>query len=259
MFDLLIGPEKDSGGNVIHRPRFFSDFLREKARNYVAPTRSGTPRGEAVGLFNQKYAATLLALTSEDVKKQAQILGVSYGVLRKWRTESPFIKQVNAHAREFIEKFFNHIKDRVARSDEETASFLALPLEKLANTQIVGRQSYAEFDDGKLYSDWLMDDLFKRYVKMKRPLNNSEVHYRVEVLWVFDWIMKLRGHSTPIMDKFKSHRLPVLRTILSTALKILASQNPTDEQRRHAIFNLTCVAQALERLEEKDLIGKAKP
>src|SRR5215813_4535550 len=138
MFDLLIGRDKDSEGKAIHQPSFFADFLREKARNYVAPTRLGTPRGEAVGLFEQKYAGTLLALTNEDVKKQAQILGVSYGVLRKWRTEEEFQKTVDKHCGEFVDRFFQHIKDSVAANRKETDDLLLnLSASDITKTQIV--------------------------------------------------------------------------------------------------------------------------
>jgi hypothetical protein len=250
----------EKGGERVELRGLLSEFLREKARTYVQPTRAGTPKGEPVGLSELKYAATLLALTSEDVKKQAQILGVSYGVLRKWRTESPFEKQVNAHAKEFIERFFRRIRERLASHDEETDLLLQLPLDQLVNTKILGRQNYAEFDDGETYSDWLFDELFKRYLKIKRkPDSLGEVRFESEVLWVFDWIARLKGKATPFMDLARTQMLPTLRGLLKKSLEILTSEKPTAEQHQFAIVSLIMATQGLEKLEgEDDLASKRK-
>jgi hypothetical protein len=71
----------------------------------VEPARLGTPRGAPVGFSRKKLAAALLTLTSRDVKRTAKDLGVSYGVLRKWRSEGPFKALVKRLEDEFVERF----------------------------------------------------------------------------------------------------------------------------------------------------------
>lgn len=78
-------------------------FIREKLDNYVEPQREGTPKGEPIGLSLVKYKASLLLMASRKQKEIAEEVGVSYGLLRKWKTEQDFIKIVDEHVNEFSE------------------------------------------------------------------------------------------------------------------------------------------------------------
>jgi hypothetical protein len=85
-------------------------FIDSKLKEYVEPTRMGTPKGEAVGFSLTKYQATLFTLReslldNEDLKAQARRLGISYGLLRKWRSEQSFKALVSQHEKEFV----NHL------------------------------------------------------------------------------------------------------------------------------------------------------
>lgn len=85
-------------------------FIDSKLKEYVEPTRMGTPKGETVGFSLTKYQATLFSLReslldNEDLKAQARKLGISYGLLRKWRSEQSFKELVAQHEKEFV----NHL------------------------------------------------------------------------------------------------------------------------------------------------------
>jgi hypothetical protein len=85
-------------------------FIDSKLKEYVEPTRMGTPKGDAVGFSLTKYQATLFTLReslldNEDLKAQARKLGISYGLLRKWRSEQSFKDLVAQHEKEFV----NHL------------------------------------------------------------------------------------------------------------------------------------------------------
>ena len=87
-------------------------FIDSKLKEYVEPTRMGTPKGEAVGFSLTKYQATLFTLReslldNEDLKAQARKLGISYGLLRKWRSEQSFKDLVSQHEKEFITYLLN--------------------------------------------------------------------------------------------------------------------------------------------------------
>jgi hypothetical protein len=77
-------------------------YINDKADHYVEPMRKGTPRGEPVGLSYQKYLTTCLTLLNKPLKSIARTARVSYGLLRKWRTEKSYIDAVQHHAQEFI-------------------------------------------------------------------------------------------------------------------------------------------------------------
>jgi hypothetical protein len=86
-------------------PSLLMRFLEERIRRYRPPTRRGTPKGDPIGLSKKKYVATtlaLLALSDTDVRQQARMLRVSYGVVRKWRSEDLFWQTVEGHAHAFM-------------------------------------------------------------------------------------------------------------------------------------------------------------
>ena len=80
-------------------------FIREKLAQHVEPTRLGTPRGAPIGFSRKKMTAALFALTSADVKQTAKEIRVSYGLVRKWRTEAAFKRLVERLEDDFVERF----------------------------------------------------------------------------------------------------------------------------------------------------------
>jgi hypothetical protein len=99
-------------------------FLREKEMNYDEPTRRGTPRGEPIGMSLKKYRATLDSLTSIDLIAMSKKLGVSYGLLRKWRTEPGFKKQIEDLIQEFAPLFIDCLLKKWAVRDEGFAKYI---------------------------------------------------------------------------------------------------------------------------------------
>ena len=97
-------------------------FIELKLREYVEPTRIGTPKGELVGFSRAKYKAMLYALReTEDLEAQAKELGVSYGLLRKWRSEDQFKQLKSEHEMELTNSFLACMRAAtgVAGSDPE--------------------------------------------------------------------------------------------------------------------------------------------
>jgi len=77
-------------------------FLSDRIARHQEPTRRGTKKGDPIGLSAKKYVATTCALFEGDLRVQARALKVSYGLLRKWRTEDLFWSTVEEHARLFV-------------------------------------------------------------------------------------------------------------------------------------------------------------
>ena len=103
------------------------DFCLKKTRSYVEPRREGTPKGSPIGLSKQKYLATLAFLYDpkpKGMKKIAQALKVSYGVLRKWSTEEQFRKQVWQNYAEFSEVFWDYFSSRFDKRNAELREYL---------------------------------------------------------------------------------------------------------------------------------------
>jgi hypothetical protein len=92
-------------------------FIKEKRESYVEPSRKGTPRGEIIGLSLEKYEASLFMLTSMNLKRISERSKVSYGLIRKWRTETPFKGQIEKHIMEFAPLFIGYQFKRWAEKD----------------------------------------------------------------------------------------------------------------------------------------------
>lgn len=91
-----------------------TEFLEEKAREYVEPSRKGTPKGDSIGFSKVKHCASLCCITSMSLKEIAENLNISYGLLRKWRTEEEFKKTINNHRTDFGDFFMEKFKKELS-------------------------------------------------------------------------------------------------------------------------------------------------
>jgi hypothetical protein len=125
-------------------------FIQDRLAAYVEPQRAGTPRGETIGFSRKKYHAVLLAMTNIDLKKQAQIIGVTAGVLRTWRAEPAFQQRLRG------ECFKDFLCETIPNAGE-----LGL---RSVNTLHVG-SSLKGFDDAHLYSFALAEMIWRKGLK----------------------------------------------------------------------------------------------
>lgn len=90
-------------------------YLEEKLDKHQEPSREGTPRGEKIGFPRKKYLASiLLGITNRKLKEVAEACGVSYGLLRKWRTETDFQEGCENHRHDFVIKIVERIKEEIS-------------------------------------------------------------------------------------------------------------------------------------------------
>ena len=71
------------------------DFIDQQMASYFEPQRKGTPKGEQIGLSDKKYCAVLNLLYNHKLKDIASWSNISYGVLRKWKTEAQFLSELH--------------------------------------------------------------------------------------------------------------------------------------------------------------------
>ena len=143
-------------------------FMKEKAKNYTEPTRRGTPRGEAIGLSSKKYLATLYMLTPSALELLGQALGISYGLLRKWRTELLFKNQIEENAREFAAIFIDHLMEKWVKEDEDIKDVFNMGMLK-GKAELEGYDDVlltGLMDETKFYSSQLKDAITDELVKL---------------------------------------------------------------------------------------------
>ena len=124
---------KRQKGKLIVSEGILSDFINEKAISYEEPSRMGTPKGQPVGFSLPKYSSALLMLTSLSLKEIADKLVISYGLIKKWRTEIKFERLIRSQINEFCPFFFNKLRQRQDLFRKKIQEALKLPSNKILN------------------------------------------------------------------------------------------------------------------------------
>lgn len=95
-------------------------FITTKIKEYraVEPTRKDTPKGHAIGPMAPKYEAAALCLLNTKLKHIAEILVLSYSMVRDWATEPIFKQLIQDLADEFADVFWKTAKEYLREYDE---------------------------------------------------------------------------------------------------------------------------------------------
>jgi hypothetical protein len=223
------------------------NFLIEKISKYQEPERKGTPKGDPIGLSVLKYQATLFLLYDLTLKEIADELKMSYGLLRKWRTESSFNELVRKHMDEFSELFL----DRLSIVIDEDEKF---------HDQYIKRTSIDKLERGTritfpaLYHDMNHYSLGLRTFIANKILS-SHLHNVPVTLWLLKiidfWIdqpAKGQKRGKPnkelartVAEEKQALKKRLLKSMLDDVIMVLAKENITEEERKQAIFRLTTV------------------
>lgn len=148
----------DSGahGKTYADPDLLCCWMAKKLNDHSEPQRKGTPKGETIVFGDKKYKAILFSLIGNSVKHTAKVADVSYGVLRKWRTEPDFKKQADMHLREFAQYYIHHGIQFYA----ENCVPANLPLKASLKEGVQASNKYKQaMASAHLYSDGLKDEI----------------------------------------------------------------------------------------------------
>lgn len=90
-------------------PELFQAFVEKQLAEYKEPQRKGVAKGEPIGMSKKKYEISLAMLTVLPHKVISDSTGVSASLIRKWRTEDVFRKQIEQNERHFAAYVINAI------------------------------------------------------------------------------------------------------------------------------------------------------
>ncbi len=115
------------------------NYINKKIKNYDEPTRKGRvpTLGQPIGLSRKKYAATLWLLAGLEIKVIAENVGVSAGLLRKWKTEDVFKKQIKENENEIAEYHCQYLKEVRVRYDIVKKAISVPTKENVKNALII--------------------------------------------------------------------------------------------------------------------------
>lgn len=232
------------------RKTLLKKFIDEKCSSYKAPERKGTPKGHPIGFGPEKYLASLEALTNIKQQELAKGLGISYTLLRKWRSEKQFKDLVSGHHNEFIQYFNNFILSRInihykfyddlRKKTPEELSCLDYPsywLEAHREHNV----SYEMLADMGGYSNLLMTLLLNHLedlLKSKSPEMNNLVFFS-EIDFIYTAIRHHRGYDDEELKEERSKtEIKVSNILINIATGILSQPRMSINDKKDVIIAL---------------------
>jgi len=208
-------------GTIKNEPTFLQKFINEKLNSYVEPQRKGTPRGEPIGFSKQKYKATLLLMTNMKQKEIAELIGVSYGFLRRWRTEKKFLEMTKKHCNEYLEMAMAYFNDI-----DNSGSFIP---EHAFNDY----SSYGKMALGAL-SSWIMEN--------KDKIENNDPDTIRATLNFNKYILGRSRLKNPIQNK------EMIETMVGQIYKFINEKPLSGEDKEYISTRLEIIKNSLENL-----------
>lgn len=207
------------------------DYLDKKVKQYVEPTREGTPRGEAIGLSATKYLATILALTNHPQKTIATELKISHGLLRKWHTEDQFKEMVDKHCREFSELLIKHLHDKINEHMNLFEDFFKKSYQDIAQ-ESPPSMDFSGLTDSISYSD-------KLYLCILAALEKAisltdDLNFKMAIVRAVDDIGLYRGEkkSPEYEKKRKDFINTLLMSMVDVGIEKLCKNHFSEEDRK---------------------------
>ncbi len=254
---VLIIPNYQQVHPGILHGTLLGEYIEQRMSSYIEPERKGTTKGDPIGFSRKKYEATLYCTTNFKLKYLAKILGIPYGVLRKWKTEERFKEMVETHCRDLAILFCDYI-DRLAK---EECQFLETGRPDDQEYAIYLDERMHEVDDGYLYGFQLCErirdilekkvskiDLRKRkgvknseddvYLAMlEKGLRWSEINLNSELDLIKQIFSNVKQKERERIDSLKERGIPVIEQApLQLFRKVMAHETLTDEEREQAIL-----------------------
>lgn len=202
-------------------------FINTETSQYIEPMREGTAKGDPIGLSAIKYKSTLLFLTNLKGKEIAEAVGVSYGLLRVWRTEDLYLSAIEKHVSTFSGMVAKHFVDRVAGTKAPGSG-----------NELI-HQFADDFADIVLYSDRVMTEVYRkvttrgiyqetvfstffnylwfifslRKAEPKPSVRMARMGYNVVKLTLFDILEAIQRPWTPDKEKAEQVKVSFLKAM----------------------------------------------
>jgi hypothetical protein len=148
-------------------------FAIQKTRSYQGPQRKGTVRGRLKAFSTPKFSAAVYCLKRTPLREIASAVPVSYGLLRKWRTEERFLSLLSTLSTEFVDQVvLRHLRRRAEVQLGLDTAYTDRTIAEIAETP-PPRLGWRDFRDLSLYSHDVLGLLAERLHKIHQGLMNG--------------------------------------------------------------------------------------
>jgi hypothetical protein len=215
------------------KPTLLESFISTKMNHHPLPERAGKNKGDSIGFPLNKFKASLLSLTVDTQQGIAKSAGVSYGLLRKWKTEKKFRDEEDNHRREFVQIFIRHFETRVAETTLLLNEHLKKPIKKILDEpcQALSVEEYRDmgkYDNEMLYT--IVEALDSKFINECKGFSSQysnflndgkKVHFLKEISKPYDLDIISRAMEVDVTYRF--------------VIEALMCEGPLEEDRITAI------------------------
>jgi hypothetical protein len=216
----------------------FSEYLIYKIDNYVEPWRMGTPKGDPIGISRIKYQACLFMLTSLMQKVIAEKLNISFGVLRKWNTESEFKTTLTQHCKEFVDKCARYMNDTIDDSIQ-----IARDIER-HETNAMALTKFDKMEDNEMYGKCIRERLRDNIYEMI----NRTPKYDKAIIMQYYLINTYFNKNKTQPKAFKLYQRSLAESML-TRLRHILTNNLYEQRKAEADFIISKLETYIHTLE----------
>ncbi len=225
-------------------------FIHDRLSKYTEPARKGVPKGHPIGMSFVKYKASLYMLYDFPLKDIAKDFAISYGLLRKWRTEPDFKEMHKKHCHDFTAMFLVHFKEWHVNNIKNYKNFVKNePIYKLEMHNLPAID-VREFEDISKYNFELINLITSEFCKI---INKGDLALDSDIYLI---IRLMKGNNsaskTPksIQLLIETARQKALRelkkSILEKAINSLKKPSITEQIKREIIIALDSLKQSYE-------------
>lgn len=199
-------------------------FMLQTLKDYKEPERKGTPKGQPIGFSLKKHDAALLSLKKIPLKQQSEMLNMSHGLLRKWRTEGPFRKKITELEAYFISNLIDHLGNRGELQKKLADDYFQNSVAYITKNP-PPELTWNEFNDLKYYSPHLVATIFVTFPKIYESVIKriEEITSDSSIVWsdedrllyavwsqvetflnMLNWYPYLKKNARKILEKSKN-------------------------------------------------------
>jgi hypothetical protein len=232
-----------------HGDGIIYEYILYQMSNYTEPTREGTPKGDRIGFPHNKYFASILCgITNYNLKKIAEISGISYGVIRKWRTEEDFKSACDKHCSDFVNEIIHRTNQRLGKMSRAIENFVSGQGQHPRRTNLNSPLDPAErvMIDAKHFNNNVLDKLTSASLCIATTPCSGEISNLNKP----DWGLAMSlGQVVSYAKSGNFLRLPsrLLAIWANTVRELIASKNTlSDNEQKMAILYLDIIKDNLD-------------
>lgn len=220
------------------------EYINKETSLLENPSRSGVAKGEPIGFSKAKEISILNSLWNHSVKMIAETSDVSYGVLRKWRTEEEYRARLTARIQEFsdiaMQRIFENCSKRATISAKMADAIEMGPEQfqgALDASLVQAKIFLLSFHDVQEYSEDLFINIFQKLNNLIGSYLGSEDFLMSVAL--FETARDLYVFRDPFAKTKERERLFELKAKLSYSLAKITINHPDPCIRNRANAGLT--------------------